>query len=167
MNSENLDKLFLPQQPWLLRMVCPHSEVTDMLCSMQQQHSGSVLRFFRGKKMSTVQGMFDEFSAALQFPYYFGNNGNAFDECLTDLSWLPATSFALAILDSADLLAKEPTQLPLFISSFERACAQWSTPIALGESWDRPAVSFHLIFHYIEEDTRRIPTEIAKIPDVI
>jgi hypothetical protein len=48
-----------------------------------------VVRTLRGVKMQTVQQLFDEFAAALQFPWYFGENWAAFDECLTDLAWLP------------------------------------------------------------------------------
>jgi hypothetical protein len=57
--------------------------------------SGLTVRIVRGRKMRGYQGLFDEFSAALQFPWYFGENGNAFDECLADLSWLPPQSVAL------------------------------------------------------------------------
>jgi hypothetical protein len=64
-------------------MSCSHSEATDNLWSFEQQNPGSVVRFLRGKKMTTAQGLYDEFAAAFQFPYYFGNNGDAFDECLT------------------------------------------------------------------------------------
>lgn len=167
MNPESFGKLLAPAQPWFLRMVRPHSQVTDSLWSFQRQHPGSVVRFLRGKKMPTVQGLYDEFAAALQFPDYFGYNGGAFDECLADLSWLPATTYVLTIFDSADLLAKEPTQLPLFIDAFERICVEWSTPIAKGESWDRPAVPFHVVFHCIADDVRRLPPKIAAISDVI
>lgn len=70
----------------------------------------------------SIQGRQLGFFAAMQFPYYFGYNGNAFDECLTDLDWLPATMCALAIFDSADFLSREPAQLPLFLDAFDRIC---------------------------------------------
>lgn len=47
--------------------------------------SGYVVRELRGPKMHTTMGVFDEFAAAFQFPYYFGENKDAFDECLRDL----------------------------------------------------------------------------------
>ena len=125
MNLESLSVLLLPKQPCCVRTVHSHSDVTDSLLLFRQKHPGLVISFLRGKKMTTVQGLFDEFAAALQFPYYFGNNANAFDECLADLSWLPAKMYALVIFDSADFLVKEPTQLPPFIDAFERICAEW------------------------------------------
>ena len=167
MNPGSLSVLLEPKQPWCLRAVRSHSELTDGLWSFRQHHPGSVITFLRGKKMTTVQGLFDEFAAALQFPYYFGNNANAFDECLADLSWLPAKMYVLSIFDSADFLANEPAQVPLFIDALERICAQWSSPIAQGESWDRPAVPFHVIFHHVADDVRRLPAKIAGITDVV
>jgi Barstar (barnase inhibitor) len=166
MNPESLQKLLLPTRPWLFRTLYPYSDITNTLWSFQRQSAGSVVRFVRGKKMTTVQGFYDEFAAAMQFPYYFGYNAAAFDECLTDLSWLPAMTYVLVILDSADLLRTVPTQLPVFLDGFERICAQWSAPIAKGESWDRSAVPFHVIFQYVGEDESRLPREIAKLPGV-
>jgi hypothetical protein len=167
MNSDNLNILLVPRQPWCLRTVRPHSEVTNGLWSFGRQHQGAVVRFLRGKKMATVQGLYDEFAAALQFPDYFGYNAGAFDECLADLSWLPAKMYVLTIFDSADFLTSEPAQAPLFIDAFERIAAQWSTPIAQGESWDRPAVPFHVIFHCVADDVRRLPARLTAITGVI
>jgi hypothetical protein len=61
----------------------------------------------RGKKCQEFQSMFDEFSAALQFPYYFGENWAAFDECLNDLEWLPFEKFLLFVSDAPYLLRNE------------------------------------------------------------
>lgn len=165
MNTDNLSVLLVPRQPWSLRTVRPHSELTNALWSFGRQHQGSVVRFLRGKKMTTVQGLYDEFAAALQFPNYFGYNAGALDECLADLSWLPAKMYVLTIFDCADFMAREPTELPLFIDAFERICVEWSVPIAKGESWDRPAIPFHLIFHCVADDVCRLPSKIAAIPN--
>jgi hypothetical protein len=65
------------------------------------------VRWIRGKKMASYSDMFDEISAALQFPWYFGGNSAAFDECLADLSWLPPGRIAICIDDLSLVLAKE------------------------------------------------------------
>jgi hypothetical protein len=166
MSFKSFTKLQIPAEPWFLKTVCPYSQTTDSLWLFQRQNPGSVVRFLRGKKMRTAQGLYDEFVAALQFPHYFGYNGGAFDECLADLSWLPATTYVLNIFDSVDLLAEEPMQLPLFLDAFERICIEWSNPIAIGESWDRPGVPFHFIFHSTAEDVLRLPPRIGAISDL-
>jgi len=63
--------------------------ITDMAFQLR---GGYIAKFItvrlRGSKMKDYQGLYNEFGAALQFPYYFGENWNAFDECIKDLSWL-------------------------------------------------------------------------------
>jgi RNAse (barnase) inhibitor barstar len=73
--------------------------------------SNRVVRFVRGNKCQTVPELFNEFSAALQFPYYFGENWNAFNDCMTDLAWLEAESVVIVILNSTKLLAEQGSAL--------------------------------------------------------
>lgn len=55
------------------------------------------VRFVRGQKMRSVEALFDEVSSAFQFPYYFGENWAALDECIRDLSWISSKRFLLVI----------------------------------------------------------------------
>ena len=50
-------------------------------------HDGVLVAYLRGARCRTEADFFCEVSAALRFPYYFGDNWNAFDECMTDLDW--------------------------------------------------------------------------------
>lgn len=61
------------------------------------------VRWIRGRKSRSLSSFFDESAAALQFPYYFGENWSAFDECINELSWLPAEAYVL-LFSNADLL---------------------------------------------------------------
>ena len=167
MNSDDLNILCEPKGPWCLKVICTHSILTDGVLSFRQRHPEAVCIFLRGKRMMTAHDLFDEFAAALQFPYYFGYNGNAFDECLTDLSWLPAKMYILSIFDSSSFLANEPAQLPLFVDAFERICHQWGTPVKQGEAWDRPALPFHILFHSTVEDIAKWPSRIMAIAETI
>lgn len=118
--------------------------------------------------MTTTYDVFREFQAALQFPYYFGAGWNGFDECIRDLDWISAAGYIILILDSADLLAnEEESQLDRLLLALEWAAVEWSKPIALGEAWDRPAVPFHVLFHYLPEDEQRLHRRIASIPDTL
>lgn len=70
----------------------------------KDQNPGLMLRWLRGSKMRTSQGVLDEFAAALQFPAYFGENWDALDETLNDLEWLHGGAAALLILEAEQLL---------------------------------------------------------------
>lgn len=97
--------------------------------------------------MATEQGVFDEFGAALQFPHYFGENWPAFDECLTDLEWLPSNAGYVLVATDADevLIAEEDGSLRVLSRLLMKAIEEWATLVALGEWWDRPAVAFSVV----------------------
>lgn len=96
--------------------------------------------------MRTVAMMFDEFGAAMQFPYYFGENWPALDECLTDLSWMPSKRYVLIVAGAEELLADEPVvEIEVLRDVLVRAGEAWAQPVAAGEAWDRPSVPFHVI----------------------
>lgn len=109
--------------------------------------SGLAARLVRGRKMRTLDGLFDEFAAAHQFPLYFGENWAAFDECLADLETLPAgKGYVVTITEPEQVLADAgDAALRLLADSLESAAAAWSQPVELGEWWDRPAIPFHVV----------------------
>ncbi len=110
--------------------------------------SGLTVRTLRGWKMRNLSGLFDEFAAALQFPLYFGETMDAFNECIADLDeTLPAgEGYVLAIVEPDHLLADEDDgTLEWFVRSLQSAAETWSHPIELGEWWDRPAIPFHIV----------------------
>ncbi|MGW4770299.1 barstar family protein [Nocardia sp. NPDC004278] len=90
--------------------------------------SGYVVRELRGRKMRTTAGVFDEFAAAFQFPYYFGANKDAFDECLRDLDDFvgSATGYVAVIRDSAELLVDELEERDWFAETMRDAADYWS-----------------------------------------
>lgn len=109
--------------------------------------SGLNVRVVRGRKMRTLQDLFDEFAAALQFPWYFGENADSFEECLADLSWLPPREgYVIVVNHPGEVLADAGAgALSWLVASLARACKEWAHPVELGEWWDRPAVPFHVV----------------------
>ena len=105
------------------------------------------VRLVRGGKMKTLASLFDEFAAALQFPWYFGENRDAFDECITDLGWLEVgRGIVIVISQPLEVLtAADADLLGWLISALSLAQAEWSKPVSLGESWDRPPTPFHVV----------------------
>ena len=68
---------------------------------------GRYAAYIRGTRCATDAGFLKEISAAMQFPDYFGENWNAWEECMTDLDWLSFSSIALVIDDYEVLFEEE------------------------------------------------------------
>lgn len=159
------EDLYLPKAPYLLLTVAGVSEVTDLGWALARHDSHRVIvRFLRGKKMTRVGSLFDEFAAALQFPYYFGENWNALDECIRDLEWLSGDAYVLVITDSNSLLSEESEeQLDVLINILQEAGNEWSQPVETSEAWSRPAIAFHVLFQCTESDK---PAVISRFKSV-
>lgn len=68
-------------------------------------------------------------------PSYFGGNWDALEECLIDLSWVPAARGYLVVYDRGqDLESGDPQAHRIAIEIFERAVEHWkrtATPMAV------------------------------------
>ena len=114
---------------------------------IEWRESGLTVRTVRGRKMRTVDDLFDETAAALQFPGYFGENWPAFDECLGDMDWLtPKSGIVLAVLEPEQVLQDSAdADMEALIRAIAHAAETYAQPIERGEWWDRPAVPFHVV----------------------
>jgi hypothetical protein len=113
--------------------------LTDACWAFEREHAGRVVRFLRGAKMTEVAGVFDQFSAALQFPYYFGENWAAFSECIQDLSWLPASHYVIVVLDAVDVLKEADEEFTRLTTVLGDCCKKWPLGFDLGQPWARQA----------------------------
>ncbi|MFC9998587.1 barstar family protein [Nocardia sp. NPDC127526] len=93
-----------------------------------QLPDGYLSRELRGRKMRSDAELFDEFAAALQFPYYFGANKDAFDECLRDLDEFvgPAPGYVIVVRNAALLLDDQPDERAWFAEAMDDAAAYWA-----------------------------------------
>ena len=62
---------------------------------------------------------------ALRFPAYFGMNWDAFYECLTDLSWKPATGYVIVFTNYRTVSDLMTAEGQIVSSIFEAAARQW------------------------------------------
>ena len=145
--------------------VCQHllvatpSETCDFAWSLQRSPGRqAVVRLLRAAKARTVPALFDEFAAALQFPYYFGENWDALYECLTDLEWLPGDANILFITDSQWLLDRESSEkFALLLDVLENAAQRWN---AGEEASLEPPRALHLVFQCSPESAPAFLTRI-------
>jgi hypothetical protein len=119
--------------------------VTDACWAFKREEAGHVVRFLRGAKMVTAAGVFDQFGAALQFPYYFGENWPALSECIWDLSWLPATNYLLVVLDAAELLKGADEEFTKLAGILRDCCEKWPLGFELDQPWARQPATFQVL----------------------
>ncbi|SOE06100.1 Barstar (barnase inhibitor) [Rathayibacter rathayi NCPPB 2980 = VKM Ac-1601] len=94
--------------------------------------------------MTTEDSLYSEFAAGMQFPYYFGYNPFAFNECMSDLGDRDVGKGVCVTITDAHVLLKEspPDVLAFLANSLRFAGEVWSTPITGSQEWDRNAKPF-------------------------
>jgi len=106
--------------------------------------------------MRHVDGLFQEFAAAFQFPYYFGENWPALEECLRDLSWLPAKAYLVCITSADQLLVEDsPDSFEILTRILKKAAKEWvegSPDHALDGRSEAP---FHVLMQVSKESEER------------
>ena len=132
------------------RSTLPIATLLDHLETTFPKESTGVF-VLNGNRMAHHAGLFETFQKELKFPDYFGHNTNAFLECITDMDWLVRDSYWVVIEHPENLLKDLPEDLGWFLDICQKVSSEWSQPIALGESWDRPAKPFVFIFLFSEE----------------
>jgi hypothetical protein len=132
------------EPPWV-RLVSTSTAELDgyVYWSRSETLKPFVLRVLRGQRMLTKDALLNEFAAALQFPWYFGHNWDAFDECLADLGWLPGAGYAFFITGAEDILRDaDDRNRQIFVSCVELAARRWCMPSA---PQVRPPRPFHIV----------------------
>jgi hypothetical protein len=113
-----------------------------------EQPSGgqsTVVRVIQGRHCSTAQAVFQEWSAALQFPYYFGHNWDAFDECIADFEWLPGSCYVFVVTNVDLVLPHLDRDFGIFVDVLRKAHREWKIPNRY--HMDEPTAPFTVVFH--------------------
>jgi len=141
-----LDPLLKSREPWLHLLVATESDACNALWAMERSTTGrAVCRAVRGHKATIEAAFFDEAAAAWQFPYYFGENWDAFEECLADLEWLPADAYFFCVIQGIHLLEKEPEpQRRQFFSVLGQVTSEWGKAT--------PSRPFHVLLQCTEKE---------------
>ena len=125
------------------------------------QRRGAVIRRIRGHHCETKQALLAEWARAFNFPEYFGHNWDAFNDCLTDLDWLPAECYIAIVSDSGDVLPDDDASFATFIKALWSAATTWATP-ETGD-WARPAIAFRVLFHATAKHEERVRARLQRV----
>lgn len=74
------------------------------------RHADTLLVCIDGKSIANTQALFQEFNRLLEFPDYFGNNFDALDDMLHDLSWLSSKQIIIYFFRTEALLSAPSEQ---------------------------------------------------------
>jgi len=140
-----IERLFALGKPCFYMIRMEISPFYDMTLQLTKSHKESVIRRIRGRKSETLHDFFNESAAALQFPYYFGENEAAFSECITDLDWLEGDAYLLIIEDAHALLQASEEDFRIILRDLESAHEEWLTPNKYIPRQRQPT-PFHVLF---------------------
>ena len=156
-------RLLSPKPPHLHLLVASPNRAQDVAWSLARSTDRRVVvRTIRGAKAVTEGELFNELAAALQFPFYFGENWNAIDECLSDLEWLSGDAYVLFFTDSPQLLAQDPpSRLGLLWQVLESVAVESAHPRHEGAA--RAARPFHVVFQCTQEEETSMQTRLQAI----
>lgn len=155
-------KLFRAEKPSIHILAMDESLFADLYLQLTQRYPQAAIRMIRGKKSTNVPAFFDEVAGALQFPYYFGENWDALEECIRDLSWLDRNSFLLMINNAHLFLCEAPDKdIRIFIDVLANASETWLTQTTEvgGEELPTP---FHVVFACPED---KVPALAQRLKD--
>ncbi len=147
----------------------PGDERSHALAQRGWSEAGLAVRTVRGRKCRTRQGLFDEFAAALQFPWYFKENWDAFGDCLADLDWLPQHAGYVLVVKEPELvlLDDDPAQFEVLLDVLRMVSLEWGTAVEFGEWRDRPPVPFHVVLACLTRHTEETRSRWEPHADVI
>lgn len=163
----SVPKLYVSEPPWIFVDVLSDEERKRMPSFFYDKPGSSpVIRVLRGHKMATVQGLMDEFGAALQFFDGFGENWYALKDCLCYLDeWMKGDAYILIITRPWRLLRDESSeQLDWLYTTLNEVGDWWSKPIANNEPYNRPPIPFHVVLQFGYLDFRETGSQFSTFP---
>jgi hypothetical protein len=142
-----------PRGPLVSFTSCDEGTLDDFV-NGAPEFTAAVVRIVRGKRCTTRERLYQEWAAALQFPSYFREDWDAFEECLSDLEWLPAGGLVLFITRADRLLDDAPEEdLDMLADILIMAAKEWKG--------FHPLAPFHLVFHAETPDETKARERLA------
>lgn len=142
------------EEPYFHVILATDSDFYDATLTLKEQGQ-LIVRHIRGSKCRSVTALFDEFSAVLQFPYYFGGNLSAFDECLNDLEWLPGEGYVLLISNANEFLINDERDFDSIIEILHCTAREWVEGRDFDDFPTQPT-PFHIVFHCSSQQEKEV-----------
>jgi hypothetical protein len=146
-----MERILTKTPPWVGQIESTYDEATMAIWRLRgaTAATGTFVGTLRGSRMRRRDGVFDQFGALLQFPSYFGENWNAFLECMRDLDWLRTSGCVLVVFDPVEVLADgDAGEFSLLLKRLSQVGECWSEADEF-----RPARPFRVLLHATPEQS--------------
>ncbi len=97
---------------------------TDYLSQMAKKHNFSLF-YIDGASITDKETFFKKFSSAMKFPDYFGENWDAFDECITDMEWCRSIGYIILYDNFQVFATADPKEFHKALNSFKFGINEW------------------------------------------
>lgn len=96
----------------------------DELSSLCKEYS---FQFFHinGNDVTTKAEFFQASAKTMNFPDYFGDNWDAFSDCIDDLSWLSADGYILLYTQPDNFANNDPSEWSIALDIFQEVVESW------------------------------------------
>ena len=105
---------------------------------------GGKLFILEGRNMQTEESLHNEFSNKLNFPSYYGKNWDAFNDCISDLSWLNTESVRIVIDNFNDVLPENEKGKKILVEILQDALI-YAEDKERKKSFEEPIPEFILV----------------------
>jgi RNAse (barnase) inhibitor barstar len=89
------------------------------------QENNCELFYLDGEDINNKQTFFQGCLSAMNLPEYFGNNWDAWEDCLTDLSWCKASAYLFYYHKSQNFATNSPQDWTILLDILREAIAYW------------------------------------------
>jgi RNAse (barnase) inhibitor barstar len=123
MPSTELKNILASDQPRGVYWLKTHASVAEL--GKQARARGMAFFHLEGKKIEKKEQFLNHAAVAMKFPTHFGQNWDAFYDCITDMEWVDAEGYAI-YFDHTDAFVKHhESQLETVIELFQDAVNFW------------------------------------------
>ena len=123
MASPELKNILGSDQPRGVYWSKTHASVAEL--SKLARAKGMAFFHLEGQKIEKKEQFLNHAAVAMKFPSHFGNNWDAFYDCLTDMDWVDTVGY-LIYFDHTDAFASHhESQLETVVELFQDAVDFW------------------------------------------
>lgn len=123
MPSPELKSVFTSDAPRGVYWLKAHATVTDL--SKLARSKGMAFFHLEGKKIEKKEQFLNHAAVAMKFPSHFGNNWDAFYDCLTDMDWVESQGYVIYFDHTDGFAEHHESQLETVIELFQDAVDFW------------------------------------------